>query len=242
MPFGRRGPGPFRPSSLSMNAVVAPTPPVHAGQAALLRALVRQLGNEHSAKMFLREVLGDSGYDAVPEGRDAYQTFVREEVLPRLLPLIRLEQMHDLVRRTIGEEGSLHPFPLKPHGSAPTPAAAPKTRPRVVVVERDAFKRIQISKALVGAGFDVEVVPATRDVHRLEAFHALVMPLDADGERVVQQLVTAKTRAGLVLYDDPEARAAIKRTIDGWPSDRVALVAREANPASLCARVRIVVS
>jgi hypothetical protein len=55
-------------------------------------------------------------------------------------------------------------------------------------------------------------------------------------------LVAAKTRAGLVLYDDAPARAAIKRTIDGWPTDRVALVARDANPAALCARVRIVVS
>jgi hypothetical protein len=238
----RRGPGAFRPSSLSFRAVTDTPAVPHGGQAGLLRALLRQLGNEASAKMFLREVLGDSGYDAVPEARDAYQTFVREEVLPRLLPLVRLEQMHDLVRRTIGEEGSLHPFPLKPHGSVPTPAAGPKTRPRVVVVERDAYKRIQISKALVGAGFDVEVVPATRDVHKLEAFHALVMPLDADGERVVQQLVSAKTRAGLVLYDDPVARAAIKRTIDGWPSDRVALVARDAPPAALCARVRIVVT
>ena len=244
MPIARRGPGPFRPSSIAMPAAQAPQISPYSGSAGLLRALTRQLGSEGSANLFVREVLSDSGYDAVPEGPELFEVFVREEILPRILPLIRLEQMHDLVRRTIGLEGSLQPMPLKPLGSPPA-AAGPVVggpRPRVVVVEPDGSRRIQISKALVRGGFDVEVVGSAQEVLALEAFHVLVMALDAEGAPVIEKLIKLKTRAGLVTYDEPNSRAAVRDAIDRWPSDRVSLVARDVQPSTLCARVRIVVS
>ena len=217
-------------------------PPVLTGKGPLLKALSRALDGDGPALEFLRMVLWDAGMEAVPDAREAYQAFVREEVLPRLVPMVRLERLHDLVRRTIGEEGSIHPPPLKTHGAAPGAAISPARRARVVIVEADAFRRIAVSRELVRAGFDVEVVATPIEVLRLDAFHALVLALDGDGEGVVRKLAETRTRAGLVTYDAPTARDSIKRTIDLWPSDRVAVVARDAPPATLCARVKIVVS
>jgi len=217
--------------------------PVLTGKGPLLKALSHALDGERAAIEFLRMVLWDAGMEAVPDTREPYQAFVRDEVLPRLMPLVRLDKMHDLVRRTIGEEGSIHPPPLKSHGAVPGERAAPARRARVVIVEPDAFRRIAISRELVRAGFDVEVVASANEVLRLEAFHVVVLPLDGEGEAVARKLAESGTRAGLVTYDppNPEARAAIKRTIDAWPTDRVSIVARDAAPATLCARVKIVV-
>jgi hypothetical protein len=220
-----------------MNAV-RPAP-VLPGRGTLLKALEHALGSEGEAREFLRLVLWDAGMDAVPEGRLPFEAFVREEVLPRLMPMVRLDRLHDLVRRTIGEEGSMHPAPLKPYGA--TPGQKPQGRPRVVIVEPDAFRRVGISRELVRE-FDVEVVTSAEDVLRVDAFHAVVMVLDAAGEKVARTLADRKTRAGLVLYDDPKQREAVKSIIDAWPSDRVSIVARDAAPAVLSSRVRIVTS
>lgn len=219
--------------------------PVLAGRGILLRALTRVLGGERMASDWLAETLEDAGMHAVPEGRDAFEAFVREEVLPRLMPTVRLDQLHDLVRRTIGEEGSLHPPPLRPYGGAPGATVVksdPSRRPRVVVVEADSFRRIALSRELVRGGFDVEVVASARDVLGVDAFHALVIAVDEEGEKVVRELARRRTRAGLVTWDDPSQRGALKRVIDEWPSDRVALVARDAAPATLASRVRIVLA
>lgn len=227
-----------------MTAVRA-TAPVLTGRGTLLRALAHALGGEPRADEFLRDALWDAGMDAVPESRDGFEAFVREELLPRLMPLVRLDQLHDLVRRTIGEEGSLHPPPLRPHGAAPQLGGAARggsRRPRVVLVEPEAFRRIAVSRDLVRGGFDVEAVASPDEVLRVAAFHAVVMPLDEAGERVAQSLVARGTRAGLVSYDDATNRGAIRRTIDAWPNDRVALVGRDAPAATISARVRVVVS
>jgi hypothetical protein len=225
-----------------MAAVRGPVPLV-TGRAPLLRALAHAFGSEREATSFLRDVLWDAGMDAVPEGRELYQAFVREEVLPRLMPLVRLDRLHDLVRRTIGEEGSLHPPPLKPYGGTPGTAAQPAVtrRARVVVVEPDSLRRIAVSRELVRAGFDVEALAAADEVLRVAAFHAVVMGVDLEGERVLAQLAAQGTRAGLVVFDDAAARAALKRTIDGWPHERLAIVGREASAATIAARVRVVV-
>ena len=229
---------PFRKTSTAIRAVREPI--VLAGRDSLLRAIGRHLGGAMAADEFLRDVLQDAQLDFVPEGRDAFSAFVREEILPRLMPLLRLEQVHDLVRRTIGEEGSLFPPPLKPHGGGTARERGPAVRPRVVVVEPDAMRRVNLSRALVRDGFDVEVVPFAAEVLALDAFHVVVMTLDPEGERVVEELVRRSTRAGLVLYDDPALREAAKRAIDRWPNDRVSLVAPDALASTLCARVRIV--
>lgn len=218
-----------------------PEPPVLTGKGPLLKALSRALDGERAAAEFLRMVLWDAGMEAVPEVREPYQAFVRDEVLPRLMPMVRLEKLHDLVRRTIGEEGSLHPPPLRPHGAAPGAKTVPARRARVVLVEADAFRRIAISRELVRAGFDVEVVSTPAEVLGVDAFHVLVLRLDDDGEAVARKLAEGGTRAGLVTYDEPAAKGVLKRTIDTWPSDRVAIVPRDAPPATLCARVKIVV-
>jgi hypothetical protein len=180
--------------------------------------------------------------DAVPESPPGFETFVREEVLPRLMPMVRLDKLHDLVRRTIGEEGSLHPPPLKAHGATPGEPASPARRPRVVLVEADAFRRISSSRELVRAGFDVEVVATAEEVLRVEAFHAVVMALDDLGLAAANQLAQRGTRAGLVIYDDPGRRTAARTVIDNWPNDRVSVVARDAAPSVLTSRVRIVTS
>lgn len=219
---------------------VRPTPVV-TGKAALLRALKHALDGEKEANEFLRMVLWDAHMQAVPEGRDAYEAFVREEVLPRLVPMVRLDKLHDLVRRTIGEEGSLHPPPLKVHGAVPGEQPAASRRARVVLVDADAFRRMGVSRELVRAGFDVEVVATPAEVLNVEAFHAVILPLDEEGERVARALASAGTRAGLVTYDDASHRAAVKRVIDAWPSDKVAIVGRDATPAALCSRVKIVI-
>ncbi len=237
MAFGRRGP--FRPSSLSMNAVVEPIP-VLTGGATLLKALEHALGGENEARQFLRTVLWDAGMDAVPEARVPFEGFVRDEILPRLVPMVRLDRLHDLVRRTIGDEGSLHAAPLKSYGAIP--GERPRGRPRVVIVEPDAFRRVGISRELVRAGFDVEVVASAEEVLRVEAFHAVVMLLDEAAERVAKSLAGRGTRAGLVIYDDPLRRESARSIIDSWPSDRVSIVARDAPPSVLSSRVRIVTS
>jgi hypothetical protein len=224
-----------------MNAV-RPAPAVLASKGTLLRALTHAFGNEHDANEFLRAVLWDAAMDAVPENAPGFETFVREEVLPRLMPMVRLEKLHDLVRRTIGEEGSLYPPPLKPHGAAPGEQLSPARRPRVVMVEPDAFRRISSSRELVRAGFDVEVVATAEEVLRVEAFHAVVMALDDVGLAAANQLAQRGTRAGLVIYDDPGRRTAARTVIDNWPNDRVSVVARDAAPSVLTSRVRIVTS
>lgn len=221
-----------------MNAVRT-SPAVVLGKGTLLKALGHALGNEAEAREFLRTVLWDAGMDAVPEGRLPFEAFVREEVLPRLMPIVRLDRLHDLVRRTIGEEGSMHPAPLKSHGAAPGEKA--KGRARVVIVEPDAFRRVGISRELVRE-FDVEVVTSAEEILGVDAFHAVVMVLDAAGEKVARTLADRKTRAGLVIYDDPKRRDVVKSIIDAWPSDRVSIVARDAAPAVLSSRVRIVTS
>lgn len=222
-------------------------PPVLTGKGPLLKALARALAptegdGDVAATEFLRMVLWDAGMEAVPDAREAYQAFVREEVLPRLMPLVRLDKLHDLVRRTIGEEGSVHPPPLKAHGSVPGDKTIPARRARVVIVEPDAFRRIGMSRELVRAGFDVEVVATPPEVLSVEAFHALVISLDREGELVVRKLAESGTRAGLVTFESEAGRDAVKRVIERWPNDRVAVVARDAPPATLCARVKIVTS
>jgi len=225
-----------------MNAVRPLPAPVLPGKGTLLRALTHAIGNEREAGEFLRAVLWDAAMDAVPENAPGFEAFVREEVLPRLMPIVRLDRLHDLVRRTIGEEGSLYPPPLKAYGAAPGAQAPPARRPRVVIVEPDAFRRISTSRELVRAGFDVEVVATAEEVLRVEAFHAVVLALDDSGLSTVAELAKRGTRAGLVIYDDPTRRAAVKGVIDRWPNDRVSVLARDATPSVLTSRVRIVTS
>jgi hypothetical protein len=224
-----------------MNAIKVP--PVLAGRGILVRALGRVLGGDVAAEDWLRLALEDAGMDVVPEGRDAFETFVREEILPRLMPDVRLDQLHDLVRRTIGEEGSLHPPPLRPLGAAPGIHVRPATqRPRIVLVEPDSFRRMSFSRELVRGGFDVEVVAHAEEVPALDAFHALVLSLDPKGEKMARGLADTRTRAGLVVWDEPEHRDAHRRMIDLWPSDRFALIGRDAPPSMLAARIRMVLA
>ncbi len=244
MPTMRRGGGPFRPTSIAMRAVVAPAVPF-LGKAALSRALERHLGSPSAVETFLAEALEDAALDELPEGREAFEAFVRDTVLSKLLPLLRLQEVHEFVRRTIGGEENLHPAPIRRLGSlgSPiTPAARPDERPRVVVVEPDPLRRIEIARALVRDGFDVEVVARPAEVLHVEPFHALVMALDVEGQRVAAALAEQGTRAGLVSYDDASSRESVRRTIHDWPSDRVSLVPRGAPTSVLCARVRIVLT
>ena len=238
MPSMRRGSVQIRRSSLAMPAV-APAPPPFVGKKALVRSLEKHLEPEDVAR-FLSLALEEAGLDDVPAGRDEFEAFVREAVLPSLLPLLRLEQVHDLVRRTLGGEDGLHPAPIGRLGDAGVLAPGTTDRPRVVVVEPSSTRRLDLARALVRDGFDVEVVSTAPEVLEVEPYHALVMALDEAGERVAAQLAAAATRAGLVTYDEPNAKGAIRRVIASWPSDRVSIVARTARSSVLGARVRIV--
>jgi hypothetical protein len=104
------------------------------------------------------------------------------------------------------------------------------------------MRRLSLARALVRDRFDVEAFARAQDVLRADPFHALVLVLDKEGETVVRALAERKIRAGLVLLDDELTdRDAHRRAIDAWTNDRVAIVARDAQPNALCARVRIVV-
>ncbi len=238
MPSMRRGSAQIRRSSLAMPAA-ASTPQPFLGKRALIRSLEKHLTAEDTTRL-LALALEDAGLDDVPSGREEFEAFVREAMLPSLLPLLRLDQVHDLVRRTLGGEDGLHPPPIGRLGGAG--AVAPRTteRPRVVVVEARSTRRLDLARALVRDGFDVEVVATAPEVLQVEPYHALVMALDEAGERAAAQLAAAGTRAGLVTYDDPSAKGAIRRVIANWPSDRVSIVARTAHSSVLGARVRIV--
>lgn len=241
MPTIRRGGRPFRPSSIAM-AAVTPSPAPFLGRAALARALERHLGTPAQVDRFLVEAIEDAGLEALPEGREAFEAFIRETVLSKLMPLVRLDELHDFVRRIIGGEEDVHPAPIRRIASPVAPAARPAERPRVVVVEPDPRRRIETARGLVRDGFDVEVVATAAEVLGLDPFHAVVMALDLEGERVANALAAKGTRAGLVTYDDLEAREATRRVIDRWPSDRVSLVSRSGPANALCSRVRIVLS
>jgi hypothetical protein len=52
--------------------------------------------------------------------------------------------------------------------------------------------------------------------------------------------VKRRSRAGLVTYDEAGSRERLRDVIDRWPTDRVGIVGRDATPALLCSRVRIV--
>ena len=223
--------------------VARPSTTLFAGRGVLLRALARILDGEGPAEQFLRALLDDAGLVKVPDGREPFVAFVREQVLPRLMPLVRIDRVHELVRRTIGDEDGVHAAPLDSYTAPPGTFSVDKSvRPRVVVVEPDPMRRVGLARSLVRAGFDVEVFARADDALATEPFHALALALDDAGERVVQALAARRTRAGLVVYEDPARKDALRRAIDTWPSDRVAIVARDASASAFCARVRIVVT
>jgi hypothetical protein len=229
---------------VALQAVRPSSPNLLFGPTLLVRSLARALGGEKPAERFLRDVLDETGLVRVPDGREAYVEFVREQLLPRLMPFVRLGDLHELVRRTIGEEEGVQPPPLSDDGRTLGTSSSPvKERPRVAVVVPDAMRRLSLARALVRDRFDVEAFSRPKDVLEAEPFHALVLVLDEEGESVVRALAERKIRAGLVLLDDDRTsdRDAHRRAIDAWANDRVAIVAKDAQPNALCARVRIVV-
>jgi hypothetical protein len=240
-------PPPFRRSSVAIPAARPSTPHLLFGPTLLVRSLARALGGEKPAERFLRDVLDETGLVRVPDGREAFVEFVRDQLLPRLMPYVRLGDLHELVRRTIGEEEGVQPPPLSEGrtlgaGSLGASSVPAKERPRVAVVVPDAMRRLSLARALVRDRFDVEAFSRPKDVLAADPFHALVLVLDEEGEGVVRALAERKIRAGLVLLDDESTdRDAHRRAIDAWTNDRVAIVARDAQPSALCARVRIVV-
>lgn len=232
--------GPFRRSSVALQAVRPSAPSLLFGPVVLVRALGRALGGEKPAERFLRDVLEETGLARVPDGQEAFVEFVRDQVLPRLMPFVRLGDLHDLVRRTIGEEEGVQPEPL--HAASRFGSSPAKERPRVAVVVGDPMRRLSIARALVRDRFDVEAFSRAKDVLSAEPFHALVLALDDEAEKVVASLAEKRLRAGLVLLDDATTdRDAHRRAIDVWSNDRVAIVAKDAQPRDVCARVRIVV-
>lgn len=228
----------FRRSSVALRAVRPSSASLLFGPKLLVRALGRVLGGEPAAERFLRDVLEEAGFVRVPDAAEPYTAFVRDQIVPRLLPFVRLGDLHDFVRRTLGEEEGVQPEPLQSRGSASSPV---RQRPRVAVVVTDSMRRLSLARALVRDRFDVEAFSRPKDVLAADPFHALVLALDAEGEGVVRALADRRVRSGLVLLaDEATERDAHRRAIDVWPNDRVAIVARDAQPNALCARVRIV--
>src|SRR5205807_7915473 len=143
------------------------------GRTLLVRSLARALGGEKQAERFLRDVLDETGLVRVPDGREAFVEFVRDQLLPRLMPFVRLGDLHELVRRTIGEEEGVQPETLNEGRTLGTSSAPAKERPRVAVVVPDAMRRLSLARALVRDRFDVEAFSRPNDVLAAEPFHAL---------------------------------------------------------------------
>ena len=227
---------------MALNAVRPSSASLLFGPTLLVRSLARALGGEKPAERFLRDVLEEIGLARVPDGREPFVEFVRDQLLPRLMPFVRLSELHELVRRTIGEEEGVQPPTLRRGADGGTSSSPAKERPRVAVVVPDAMRRLSLARALVRDRFDVEAFSRSTDVLAADPFHALVLVLDEEAEGVVRTLAQRKVRAGLVLLDDEATdREAHRRAIDAWTNDRVAIVAKDAQPNALCARVRIVV-
>jgi hypothetical protein len=208
---------------------------------ALLRALERAFGDAARASRFLTVTLAEAGLADVPSGELEFETFVRADVLSRLVAILPLESVHDVVRRVLGSEGDLHAPPLRPHGAVATSEQRALQRPRVVVVSSQPRELRSRAQALVASGFDVETLTHAARLLMVEPFHVVVMPLDRDGEDLALTLADARTRAGLVTFDDREHRDAVRRVLDRWPNDRFAIAPAAATPSVICGRVRTVV-
>ncbi len=196
----------------------------------------------------MRKALSESGLDEWPLNRNVRDGFVRGVLAAVLLPYLRLDLLQEVIGELIDDETTLvTPQPLRPLGalSGGLPSDAAKSaqegrRARVALFEPDALRRAELSRAMLGASFDVEVLDNVAQVEKSRAPHAIVCAMAGDARSVLTRLATTFTRTGLVVLDDPSARVDVVAVLNVWSGERVARVPRLAPPAQVCARIRIV--
>jgi hypothetical protein len=207
---------------------------------ALARALERAFGDADHAQRFLHDTLRECDLDEVPTGEPRFEEFVRDEVLSRLVVRVPLHEVHELVRRVLGEEGERHAPPLRAHGLLRESEVSAKARARVVLVEPEGELRRARARALIAAGYDVEIVAQPAALLSTEPFHAVVMRLDQDGEDLAMTMAELGTRAGLVAIVEPSHPGAVSRVLARWPNERFAVAPAGADVSMICGRVRTV--
>ncbi len=202
-------------------------------------ALAKLLGPDRVGD-FLEMLLRLAGRDSLPTEPSEFHRFVDVDVVSLLLREVRLDAIAEALEPVLRTTSSIAPVPASKHPRR-MPFSSSTSRALVLVVWEDGDRRRAICAALVRDGFDVETTEDPDEVARLAAgARAVVMRLDEAGLRAAQRLADAGTQAGLVTFDVPEHREAVRSMVACWPSDRVAIAGSEADPPSVTARVRIV--
>ena len=230
--------GAFAPSSTRMVAAGS------AGSVARRRVLETVLSVRMGAvraASFVGEVLGDTGREDVPSAADEYESFLKDEVTPRLVPILTLKEIDRLIAEV------LTPAPTRSSSPATAPEAADVARrakrSKVVVLSRDASDQVsnrELCRTLLREGYDVEIVEGVAALARVEAFDVVVLHLSEGAERALTELARTHPGAAVVTFDEPHARESIRRVIRFWPNDRFSVAALDSPVAAISARVRIV--
>lgn len=213
-----------------------------------LEKISRLIGSTSRADRLLRKALAEASLDEWPADRDARDAFVRGILAAVLLPYLRLDLLQDVIAELIDEETTLvTPQPLRALGalSGGLPSDAAKAaqegrRARIALFEPDALRRAELSRAMLGASFEVEVLENLAQVEKTRAPHAIVCAIAGDARVVLTRIAKTFTRTGLVVLDDPSARVDVVAVVNAWRAERVARVPRLAPPAQVCARIRVV--
>jgi len=227
------GRGPFRPSSAEIPAAIAPPQPK---RRTLLDALAPRFGTE-GAREFLRAVLADSGRSDVPDDSGRFDAFLREELVPRLVPLCRFDDVERFTRHVMRRGMSIA------RNKVPTPRvreSVAASRRRVVVLDPDGERRRALCRILVRDGFDVETASSAAGVLSLQPFDVLVLRPGEGSESMLAALARGGARSGVVVFDEPSARSMIRRMIKMWPNDGFTVASLDATSTAIAARVRIV--
>lgn len=201
----------------------------------LLAALVPRLGSS-GAHRFLEELLEDSSRPEVPLDSTQFDSFVRDEVVPRLMPLCRVNEIEELTQQTLHREAPESAPSSRRRRTQP----ATRARKRVVVLDHDGARARELCRVLVRDGYDVEVISSCEAVPPAGCFDVLVMRNEPGVELLLAELSRGNDELGVVAYDDPDGRTLIRHAIGIWPNDRFTLAANDAAPSLVAARVRIV--
>ena len=220
------------------------SPPV---PAEALEKIETLLSDPPRARRLLRRALEDAELEAWPTDPSQLDAFVRGVLAATLLPYLRLEQVQRLVGELLDPTLDRTPPPLRTatalSGGVPVDAASAARegrRARVALWEPEALRRVELSRAFVGASFDVDALETLAALATVAAPHVLVAVVDLHAVAALVRAAKRFTRTGLVALEAAESLDAVRDVLAAWPTDRGARVARFAPAAQVCARVRVV--